>query len=213
MSARDTIFKAIRAARPDKALPREIAAQVEACTAAMRKTLPPLPVDDLPALFTARAGAEKVGATIERVRRLEDLPAAVSRYVTENALTPDFALQPDPRLEQLDWGTLRPDQPLRPDTVLSVGLALYGVAETGSLVFHSAPTAPTLFAYLPIHHLVALDARTLYLRLEDYAKAVEGQLAPRNVNLITGASGTTDIEGVLTRGAHGPRKLHIVIFG
>jgi L-lactate dehydrogenase complex protein LldG len=87
------------------------------------------------------------------------------------------------------------------------------VAETGSLVFHSAPEAPTLYAYLPIHHLVALDAQSLYLRLEDYAASVEGQAAPRNVNLITGASGTTDIEGVLTRGAHGPRKLHIVIFG
>jgi L-lactate dehydrogenase complex protein LldG len=102
---------------------------------------------------------------------------------------------------------------LRPDTVLSVGRALCGVAETGSLVFHSAPTAPTLFAYLPIHHVVALDAQTLYLRLEDYATGVRGRPLPRNVNLITGASGTTDIEGVLTRGAHGPQKLHIVIYG
>ena len=45
------------------------------------------------------------------------------------------------------------------------------------------------------------------LRLEDYAAQVRAEAAPRNVNLITGASGTTDIEGVLTRGAHGPRKL------
>jgi L-lactate dehydrogenase complex protein LldG len=213
MSARDAIFKAIRAARPDKASPREIAAQSAACAAAMRKTLPALPDEGLPELFAARAGAEKVGATVERVGRLSDLPEAVSRYVTDNALTPDFALQPDPRLQQLDWGNLRPNQPLRPDTVLSVGLALCGVAETGSLVFHSAPGAPTLYAYLPIHHLVALDAHALYPRLEDYAKSVEGEPAPRNVNLITGASGTTDIEGVLTRGAHGPRKLHIVIYG
>jgi L-lactate dehydrogenase complex protein LldG len=213
MSARDAIYKAIRATRADTASPGAIAAQSAACTAAMRKTLPALPADDLPGLFTARASAEKVGATVERIGGLADLPGAVSRYVTENGLTPDFALQPDPRLEQLEWGNLRPGQPLRRDTILSVGLALSGVAETGSLVFHSAPTAPTLFAYLPIHHLVALDARTLYLRLEDYAKAVEGQPAPRNVNLITGASGTTDIEGVLTRGAHGPGKLHIVIYG
>ena len=49
--------------------------------------------------------------------------------------------------------------------------------------------------------------------MEDYAASVQGEAAPRNVNLITGASGTTDIEGVLTRGAHGPRKLHIVIYG
>jgi hypothetical protein len=30
-------------------------------------------------------------------------------------------------------------------------------------------------------------------------------------DIITGASGTTDIEGILVRGAHGPRNLHIVI--
>ena len=29
--------------------------------------------------------------------------------------------------------------------------------------------------------------------------------------LVTGASGTTDIEGSLVLGAHGPRYLHVVI--
>ena len=213
MTARSTILQSLRATRPDAASPRDIFAESDACAAAMRKTLPPLAVNDLPGLFAARASAEKVGATVERVAALADLPAAVARYIADNVLTPNFALQPDPRLQKLDWGGLRPNETLRPDTVLSVGLALCGVAETGSLVFHSAPTSPTLFAYLPIHHLVALDAQTLYLRLEDYATGVRGQPLPRNVNLITGASGTTDIEGVLTRGAHGPGKLHIVIYG
>jgi L-lactate dehydrogenase complex protein LldG len=213
MTARSAILQSLRATRPDAASPRDIAAESDACAAAMRKTLPPLAVDDLPGLFAARASAEKVGATVERVAALADLPAAVGRYIAENVLTPSFALQPDPRLQKLDWGGLRPNEILRPNTVLSVGLALCGVAETGSLVFHSAPTAPTLFAYLPIHHVVALDAQSLYLRLEDYATGVKGRASPRNVNLITGASGTTDIEGVLTRGAHGPSKLHIVIYG
>ena len=35
--------------------------------------------------------------------------------------------------------------------------------------------------------------------------------APLNVNLITGASGTTDIEGSYVRGAHGPSFLHVVL--
>ena len=43
-------------------------------------------------------------------------------------------------------------------------------------------------------------------------RAVAGP-APRNVNLITGASGTTDIEGSYVRGAHGPRFLHVVLVG
>ena len=212
-SARDAIFAAIRAARPDGAAAAQIATQAAECAAAMRKTLPSLDSGDLPKLFAARAGAEKVGATVERVANLAALPGAVAAYIAANGLQPDFALQPDPRLQNLDWGALRPNQPLRPDTSLAVGLALGGVAETGSLVFHSGPTAPTLYGFLPLHHLVALDAQSLSLRLEDYADSPIGKLSPRNVNFITGASGTTDIEGVLARGAHGPRRLHIVIFG
>ncbi|HHW62801.1 MAG TPA: LUD domain-containing protein, partial [Rhodocyclaceae bacterium] len=41
--------------------------------------------------------------------------------------------------------------------------------------------------------------------------ATAGQRPPRNVNIITGASGTTDIEGSLVLGAHGPRYLHVII--
>ena len=47
----------------------------------------------------------------------------------------------------------------------------------------------------------------------NYAAAAAGQPMPRNVNLITGASGTTDIEGSLVLGAHGPRYMHVVVVG
>jgi L-lactate dehydrogenase complex protein LldG len=213
MTARDAIFANIRAVRADAASAQEIAGQADACANAMRKTLPALDGSDLAALFTARASAEKVGASVERIGKLTDLPRAVANYLAANNLPADFVLQPEPRLQGLDWRPMRPNENLQTDTILSVGLAACGVAETGSLVFYSAPTAPTLFAYLPIHHLVALDAQSLYLRLDDYAASVKGRAMPRNLNMITGASGTTDIEGVLTRGAHGPRRLHIVLYG
>jgi L-lactate dehydrogenase complex protein LldG len=60
---------------------------------------------------------------------------------------------------------------------------------------------------------VLVRASTVLAYLEDYADtfAATGEKQPRNVNIITGASGTTDIEGILVRGAHGPRNLHIVI--
>jgi L-lactate dehydrogenase complex protein LldG len=212
MSARNDIFAAIRKARHDSAAPATIISEAQACSQAMKRTLPPLDTSDLVGLFTARVSAEKVGATVERVAALTDLPAAVGRYIAANALNTDFALQPDPRLEQLSWDNLRPGAPLRRDTALAVGLALGGIAETGSLIFHSGAEAPTLYGFLPLHHLVALDAQTLMPLLEDYAAFASGLPVPRNVNLVTGASGTTDIEGVLARGAHGPGNLHIVIF-
>ena len=41
--------------------------------------------------------------------------------------------------------------------------------------------------------------------------ATGGGFMPRTVNLITGPSRTADIEQTITLGAHGPRRLHIVI--
>ena len=51
--------------------------------------------------------------------------------------------------------------------------------------------------------------------MDDYA-LIANEIAkkgetPRNMCLISGVSGTTDIEGVLVQGAHGPEILHIII--
>ena len=60
-------------------------------------------------------------------------------------------------------------------------------------------------------HVIAVRAFTIVSDLENYANAARqaGDPAPRNACLIAGASGTTDIEGNLVPGAHGPRELHI----
>jgi L-lactate dehydrogenase complex protein LldG len=68
-------------------------------------------------------------------------------------------------------------------------------------------------SFLPLHHICFIEAGRILPHLEDYAAAELGGPEPRNVNLITGASGTADIEGALVRGAHGPAFLHAVIVG
>ena len=42
---------------------------------------------------------------------------------------------------------------------------------------------------------------------------MQGMAQPRNAILITGPSGTTDIEGSYVRGAHGPGFLHVLLVG
>jgi L-lactate dehydrogenase complex protein LldG len=68
-------------------------------------------------------------------------------------------------------------------------------------------------SFLPLHHICFIEAGRILAHLEDYAAAERGAAPPRNANLITGASGTADIEGALVRGAHGPAFLHAVIVG
>ncbi len=161
--------------------------------------------------FLARVTLPAIGATAERVASLEEFPKAVRRYLSTNTLAAAVALQPHPRLHALDWSDVQTHAEISVDEPVAVGLALGGIAETGSLVFHSAPDSPTLFAFLPAHHIVAVEAAWIWPWLEDYADWLASTAQPRNVNLVTGASGTTDIEGALVRGAHGPAHLHIVL--
>ena len=113
----------------------------------------------------------------------------------------------------LDWSAFEVHARVAPDETAAVGMAKWGIAETGSLVFHSGADSPVLANFLPLHHIVAVRAADILAYLEDYAAAAAGQPMPRNVNLITGASGTTDIEGSLVLGAHGPRYMHVVVVG
>ena len=163
--------------------------------------------------FMARLTSPGVAATTEQVATLQDFPAAVLRYLAAHGLTAAVALQPHPDLLALDWAGIQTHSQIGPDEPVAAGLALGGIAETGTLVFHSSPASPTLFAFLPLHHIVAVAADRIWSGLEEYADAFAGQPQPRNVNLVTGASGTTDIEGTLVHGAHGPARLHVVLIG
>jgi L-lactate dehydrogenase complex protein LldG len=93
-----------------------------------------------------------------------------------------------------------------------VGVALWGIAESGSVVMHSGAESPILLGFLPLHHIVVLDVGRILAHLEDYAAVLDASGSqPRNAILITGPSGTTDIEGSYVRGAHGPGYVHVIL--
>ena len=70
-----------------------------------------------------------------------------------------------------------------------------------------------LLNFLPLHSIVAVEAHTIVPYFEDYLAAARGEPVPRNLNIVTGASGTADIEGTLVYGAHGPAFLHVIVVG
>jgi L-lactate dehydrogenase complex protein LldG len=57
---------------------------------------------------------------------------------------------------------------------------------------------------------VASDFETAMARLRQRYGA---GIMPRTVNMITGPSRSADIEQTLLLGAHGPRKLHVIVVG
>lgn len=215
LSARDGILAAIR-----RNLGREqgdaaaIKAAADALALEAVESRPRLPAPDLAEAFAQRlVSAKVVGASVGRISNFEDAPGEVWRYCDAHGLACELALQPDPCLQQLDWSGFTIKPAIGRDEALAAARARWAIAETGTLVFHSGPFSPTLMSFLPLHHICFIDARNILAHLEDYAAAELGVPPPRNANLITGASGTADIEGALVRGAHGPAFLHAVIVG
>ena len=95
--------------------------------------------------------------------------------------------------------------------------AVAAAAETGTLVLVSGADNPTTLAFLPEAHTVLVrrgDIVPCYEDAFDRLRAIYGEGAlPRSVNLISGPSRTADIEQTIVRGAHGPKRLHVVILG
>ena len=214
MSARDDILAAVRAGlghrQVDPVLVRRRATDLLADPDATRPALAPGALIDA---FAARVTSPKVAATLDRIERVSDFPSAVRRYLEARHLPAVVALQPAVELRALDWSGIALRQAPAPDETVGVGIARWGIAETGSIVFHSGAETPILANFLPLHHVVLVRASAILAYLEDYAIAASatGEKPPRNVNIITGASGTTDIEGSLVMGAHGPRYLHVIV--
>ncbi len=78
MSAREDMLAAIRRALPREREPQDIAAAAEALALESVESRPRLPDGDLAEAFAARLVSDKVvGASADRVARLEDAPAAV----------------------------------------------------------------------------------------------------------------------------------------
>jgi L-lactate dehydrogenase complex protein LldG len=178
-----------------------------------------LPAKERAALFCAMA--EKHGASVARLRRSEDVPREVARYLRDRNLPAAIRMGGDPRLAGMPWAGQRALEVRRGasdgDDLAGVSHAFAGIAETGTLALLSGPQNPTTINLLPEHHIVVVDAATVEGGLEAVLARVretfgKGRM-PRTVNFITGPSRSSDIEQKVVLGAHGPRALHVVVVG
>jgi L-lactate dehydrogenase complex protein LldG len=95
-----------------------------------------------------------------------------------------------------------------------VSHAFGAVAESGTLVLVSGPENPSTVNFLPDNHIVIIAAKDVagdYETVLARVREVYSGAMPRTVNFITGPSRSADIEQTLLLGAHGPRRLHVVL--
>ena len=239
MSARDDILGGIRRALRRGPLPAETQAALAERVAAHRRNLIPARAASLaPAaridLFVAMA--EEVQTTVARVASNDQIPAEVARYLVAENLPAELVMAPDPGLAAIPWDSW-PLLDIRrgraePGDAVSLTLCLAAVAETGTLMLVSGPDTPTTLNFLPDTHIVVVRAGQVVASYEDGWDLVRNRAPgplptppplggvgwggapagwPRTVNLITGPSRTGDIEQRIQLGAHGPRRLHIVL--
>src|SRR3546814_4793731 len=79
----------------------------------------------------------------------------------------------------------------------------------------SGPEAPTTLNFLPENHIVVLRTSQVIGSYEEAWQRLRAALGPgvmpRSVNMIPGPSRTGDIEQTILLGAHGPRRLHVLL--
>ena len=215
-NARTDILARIRASLGSPAShPAAIRKEALALSEAPEQVQPKFNGRSLQEQFVLKATSERVTASVTRVENVEKVPAATGAYFKEAGLAARVVLQPAPELMSLDWTGFETDTAASSEEPAILTRAEFGIAETGSVVFLSGSSSPVLHNFVGLHHLVLLETRRILPHIEDLwlAMAQAGTEHPRSINIVTGTSGTADIEARNVRGAHGPRFMRILLIG
>lgn len=219
MSARERILGAVRQGLGRGELSAERKAELETRLNDSPPNLIPARTDKPHAeqvdLFAEMA--EGVQASVARVSDDTDVPGAVADYLAQNNLPSDIVMAPDESLDSYPWSmrpllNMRRGKAVGADPVSITGAEM-AFAETGTLMLTSDAARPSTLNFLPENHIVVLRADQITGAYEEGWKRLRSEDAnmPRTVNLVTGPSRTGDIEQTIQLGAHGPRRLHIII--
>jgi L-lactate dehydrogenase complex protein LldG len=163
------------------------------------------------------SNVEKEFSTVALVADLDAVPGAVVDYLAAQNLPGRVVMAPHPELRAIPWSTrplleIREGRAQASDAV-SVQHGFAGIAETGTLMLPSSPERPVTLNLLAETEIVVLRQAVIvgaYEEAWDRLRAEIGAM-PRNVMFVTGPSRSADIEQTLELGAHGPRRLHIVL--
>lgn len=210
MSSREQILGKIR-----KSLGRGVLSAEQISVLEARLATPPLHEQpqvnaDLALQFTQKL--LKVGASFSEVENASLIPFALIALLKAWELPLQVVI--DAHLQALPWTNdiqcaVRAAQD---SDKVSVTEAFAAVAETGTVALLSSHS-PTTLNFLPETHVVIVRRAQIAANLESVWGKLRQQNMPRTVNLITGPSRTADVEQTIQLGAHGPRRLHVILVG
>lgn len=152
-------------------------------------------------------------ATLARLGSLAEVGPEVARFVASvnagRSLCVSSALASigwPPQLDIQHRAAVREDE-------TSVTPCFAAVAESGGIVTLSGRDTPSTLNFVPDNHIVIVHPSQVVRHLEDVWTLwrASGRPIPRTVNIISGPSRTADIEQTIQLGAHGPRRLHILL--
>ena len=210
MNPRDAILQSVRAALKRGPLDDT---QVAGLTARVPQHTRPAQDED-PLVRFVRKFESRAG-TVARVADLAAVPAAVDAYRERQGLPPRAAI--GAALRDLAWpaGWSIHHGPAGIEEALSVSPSLAGIAETGSLMLAAGPGSPTTHNFVPDDHVVVLEANRIVEHFEDAWTILRARPEgmPRATNIISGPSRTADVEQTIQLGAHGPRRVHVILVG
>ncbi len=161
--------------------------------------------------------SEKLGTTVDRVASLSEVPAAVARYLKEKGLPQGGVVWPG--LSTLAWaeaGLSFAARGAQADDLVGVTGSFCAIAETGTLMLLSGKETPAAVSLLPETHIALVDVQRIVPGMEEAWDLMKGECdakPPRAVNFVSGPSRTADIEQTIVIGAHGPYRVHVVLYG
>ena len=220
MSARDDIFRTIRRSLgvtgAEAIRRRTVAERLETAPAGIVPGRGQVSGEERTALF--RRQAEAALATVTHVASAAEVPGAVAEYLRNHNLPAAIRMGADERLEAMPWDatSLQIAHGRSEGADLNaVSHAFGGVAESGTLVMVSGPENPSTLNFLPDNHIVVVRSQDIEGDYESAWARIRSSFGkggmPRTVNWITGPSRSGDIEQTMLLGAHGPRRLHVLV--
>jgi len=215
-SDRDIIFENIRNSLSGSRIEIE---KNHALDNSIKEKLDSITPHDLVEQF--KSELEKVSAEFIQLENSDKLSSVLQKLLTESEVN-QIAVSDENQIKEITeslegikiFKAVEFQYPERKEEISQINASLVyasnGIADIGSVVFYYDDTKTTYPHFLCDWTVVLLKSSTIVANQFDLMKNIEIEKA-KNMVFVTGPSRTADIEKTLVLGAHGPRRVTVIM--